>query len=174
LTAIAGACALFWLYLSKKHKWLMQAAESTPVISHRRTPSDMPPRLELDRNLSVPLEGHRNNTHVKRSHSLPAFRGDKSVKDNDEGDRSFNSSLPDQQKLSNQQKSSHTVTTNPSTLVQFQQQLSPMLKSQPEKLEGGFLWFGISRYRSEFREIAPLGKGGFGSVFECQNLVGWS
>ncbi|KAI2490745.1 protein tyrosine kinase [Fragilaria crotonensis] len=28
-----------------------------------------------------------------------------------------------------------------------------------------------SRYRSEFKELAPLGKGGFGSVFECQNLL---
>ena len=28
-----------------------------------------------------------------------------------------------------------------------------------------------SRYKSEFREIAPLGKGGFGSVFQCENAL---
>lgn len=28
-----------------------------------------------------------------------------------------------------------------------------------------------SRYKSEFREIAPLGKGGFGTVFRCENVL---
>ena len=28
-----------------------------------------------------------------------------------------------------------------------------------------------SRYQSEFREIAPLGKGGFGTVFRCENVL---
>jgi len=28
-----------------------------------------------------------------------------------------------------------------------------------------------SRYRSEFREISPLGKGGFGTVFKCENVL---
>ena len=55
---------------------------------------------------------------------------------------------------------------------------SPTLQTQPhqEQQGVGFLMDGIplvrySRYESEFREIMALGKGGFGTVFQCQNVL---
>jgi len=35
----------------------------------------------------------------------------------------------------------------------------------------GFPLLQYSRYRLEFEEITPLGKGGFGTVFKCSNTL---
>jgi serine/threonine protein kinase/outer membrane protein assembly factor BamB len=56
---------------------------------------------------------------------------------------------------------------------------SPTLlpEDKPQQEQGvGFLMDGIPlirypRYDSEFKEIAALGKGGFGTVFQCQNVL---
>ena len=176
MTAMAGALGLVYIYLNKKQKWLMQAAASTPLISHRRpTPALSPPPLELERHLSVPLEDHADRSFcsaphvVTRSLSMPVIRGDKSPNDlNTIGNRSIDSVSPGDV-MSLPQRSVITSTTDPSTMPLLKQ-VSPMLRAEPNSLEGIPL-VRYSRYRSEFKELSPLGKGGFGSVFECQNLL---
>lgn len=184
-TAIAIAVGLFLIYLNKRQKWMSQATALTPVISHRKAPTGKsPPRLELDRKTSAPLgetPSHQSRTaNFKRSMSLPVFTGDnnKSIEQHkDDSDKSSPSlfsedspSMPHQQQQSF--NTSTATTTTPSTTVIHHQltQLSPMLKPQPGDLEGIPL-VRYSRYRSEFEELEPLGKGGFGSVFECKNLL---
>jgi serine/threonine protein kinase len=181
LTAIAGAFGLMYMYLKKKKEWLVQAAASTPVISHRSDTPKLSP-LSLDRHLSVPIEGihhhlrDSNSTSsiasphvVTRSISMPVLIRDKSMPGADKGSTLLDSLSPGDS-ASLQQGPSNTVADNNTSPVLQLDQVSPMLKSVPTSLEGIPL-VRYSRYRSEFKELSPLGKGGFGSVFECQNLL---
>jgi serine/threonine protein kinase len=166
VTAIVGASGFFWMYFQNKS--LQQA--STPVTSHRQTPHDSPPPLNLDRHHSVPLDGSHAHFNVKRSMSLPAFREqnskpEKDVMDNDENNSLF--SLNVEHSLSH--KSLSPPLTNLSTSHEFTNS-SPTLNAEPSTLEGIPL-VRYSRYRSEFQELGSLGRGGFGSVFECKNLL---
>jgi serine/threonine protein kinase len=164
VTAIFGAFGFLWMYF--QNKTLQQA--STPVTSHRQTPHDSPPILHLDRHHSAPIEGSHTYWNGKRSISLPALREQNMKRDDfalDDGENTSQQSLNAELSLS--QKSISPPLTNLSTSHEFTNS-SPTL--EPSTLEGIPL-VRYSRYRSEFQELGSLGKGGFGSVFECKNLL---
>jgi serine/threonine protein kinase/outer membrane protein assembly factor BamB len=183
MSLILVIVALFFMYQKKKEAWLTQANALTPVMRSSNSTAlvvvESPPRLELERNVSAPMESmsmrssyNNNQTSstsmsittttstalVKRTLSMPVF-GDKSNHGSmDENDRP--SSLEASQRLQ-----SHQEQPPPQRVTR-----SPMLMSQPSNLNGVPLVL-YSRYRSEFKEISSLGKGGFGSVFECENML---
>ena len=77
----------------------------------------------------------------------------------------------------------HTATNKTATKEILPPQMSSGVKSQVmlalEQQElmdrvgniDGIPLVRYSRYRSEFKELSPLGKGGFGTVFQCSNML---
>jgi len=188
MTLLLLVVALFVMYQKKKEAWLMQAVTPIMTSSSIHHPALTVSPLQLDRHVSAPLEllmqsahnintsnnttmsitatNHPTSSHstalVKRTLSMPVF-GDKSNRTEDDRSNSIESQAQLRRSSMLQSHQEHQ---------QLQQKMvrSPMLTSRPSNLNGVPLVL-YSRYRSEFNEIAPLGKGGFGSVFECENML---
>jgi len=155
IAAIAGR--RFYLY--KKRLWLQQAAKhsletnGTVATSAANTTRSMEGVHHREEDST-----RRRGTFLTRSMSLPdtlgAFLQQQrrwSIKKSSGGDSSMGSAVN-----SKEHKSEDTIT-----------ELLPMATS----LAGGIPLVRYSRYASEFDEEGALGKGGFGTVFECRNVL---
>eukprot|EP00547_Thalassionema_nitzschioides_P006575 CAMPEP_0194209498 /NCGR_PEP_ID=MMETSP0156-20130528/7604_1 /TAXON_ID=33649 /ORGANISM="Thalassionema nitzschioides, Strain L26-B" /LENGTH=999 /DNA_ID=CAMNT_0038936685 /DNA_START=373 /DNA_END=3372 /DNA_ORIENTATION=- len=151
---------LIWLYERKKQKWL-----ATPNLTAQDNQQHIP-RLELERHSSVnPLDTSQSSksSMVRRSLSMPLISREKSRKHRDGEEKSPSISTE------NSHSQSATKKLNNGEPALQQQQLIET-SAEPTNLNGIPL-VRYSRYRAEFKEISVLGKGGFGSVFVCENVL---
>jgi len=146
-------CVLFllaWFYNKKKEKWLATPSLTPNQSTEQISFLELAPSSNLtDQNLSSKDSvGHYRS--MSRSLSMPLIPGEKS------------NELTQEDKMLS--KMTHLVN---SQMPENAQQLFT-LADMPNKLNGIPL-VRYSRYRSEFKEVSTLGKGGFGSVFVCEN-----
>lgn len=151
---------LIWLYERKKQKWL-----ATPNLTAQDNTQHIP-RLELERNSSVnPLDISQSSksSMVRRSLSMPLMSREKSSDHRDGEEKSSSISTENSHSQSFAKKTNHDAPA-------LQQQQLMETSAEPTNLNGIPL-VRYSRYRAEFKEVSVLGKGGFGSVFVCENVL---
>jgi len=161
LSLICATVVIIWLYERKKKKWL-----ATPTLTAQDGKQYIP-RLELERNASVnPLDLSQSSrsSMVRRSLSLPLISREKPSETKDGDEKLCSSSTENAHERPAEKKLNHEVFP-----LQQQQQLIAT-DAEPSNLNGIPL-VRYSRYRAEFKEVSVLGKGGFGSVFVCENVL---
>lgn len=199
--AISLGCVLFVIgigarlvYVRKKRYWMLQSSPnfhpsilnnsmSISIVPSKQSAAintDLIPTLNLERahtSDSHHLRGEKfSMSPVVRSTSLPELElhskgsrdetnmfslGQGRVDNGSKGERSTRSAFVLKQSITPLTKD---ATETPGEWVSSQ------------SMEGVINIDGIplvrySRYRSEFQEISPLGKGGFGTVFKCKNAL---
>ena len=194
MVATLTCCILFgaaggrYLYLRKKRKWIIQ---TSPVIdssaigtftSRGGQVGDLIPTLNLERakTLDSPLLPIRPPSPVHRSMSLSDI--DFSLghsKLNTSGDGSTIGTKAAMARTPSMDNSKTTATESVTPRSPFAKtnrsdadeasQRSPSMETV-SNFEGIPL-VRYSRYSSEFNELSPLGKGGFGTVFKCTNAL---
>uniref|UniRef100_A0A7S1YE20 non-specific serine/threonine protein kinase n=1 Tax=Grammatophora oceanica TaxID=210454 RepID=A0A7S1YE20_9STRA len=101
------------------------------------------------------------NSCVKRSQSLPMIAGDV-VSDVER--------TPELKMSARSERWKSGPTTEVPTIAQTASEGTSVNSHLPSHLDGIPL-VRYSRYKSEFTEVQALGKGGFGTVFQCQNVL---
>ena len=167
---MASVVALFFFYQKKKQKWLATPQiSSKKVQQHAGEPEPLQlPGQEQQFEVSMPEPSHTgllsqsSSLHIKRSMSMPV------MKDNlPRRGSGISTSL--HRKFSDEERP-HNNLGRDSIMELPEETQTDTSYSQPTSIEGLPL-VRYSRYESEFREISALGKGGFGTVFECENLL---
>ena len=140
---------ILW-YEQKKKRWIMTPS-LTPTAP---TSSDIISPLLLE-NTSL-----NQNKTIKRSISMPVLN---------DGSGSGGHSSHFQSSLQQSDLTTHNEETTSRELPIRKQQQS---QHQPHHSNiDGIPLVRYSRYKSEFKEIAALGRGGFGTVFSCENVL---
>lgn len=150
ILAFVFIASLWIFYRRKKRHWLSQNSLSTKhgLASEQGADSrQFHPRASLTRSSSVPVLNEP-------------------LQESDMRDRLPPSS--DQIGAKTHVRPGETVTTD--TPSSIDAEVIPSTKAGVAHIDGIPL-AQYSRYKSEFRELSPLGKGGFGTVFRCANAL---
>jgi serine/threonine protein kinase len=140
-TLLAVIGGRLW-YLRKKYLWVQRTGRST--------------RQHFSDSNSSSNDGNgnnHNNRNLKHSASLPELGQDATRKPRSRSDPLSVDLMP----------TPRNTTGSPSAA---QAVVPPVLQQL-----GGIPLVRYSRYASEFEELAALGKGGFGTVFKCRNVL---
>jgi hypothetical protein len=180
-------------YLRQKRKW-----ENTPSLDPTRAPSGSDDGNGRERSLNsdgivLPPAAQRVNgldrlwrskdhQPVVRSLSLGAMTSPSGTYENKHfisvaGQQDDNISLPILNKKPDEKSAATTATlTTNAESIGRSNTLPPESPSdkaqlqQPDNIDGVPL-VRYPRYRFEFKELSPLGRGGFGTVFRCENAL---
>lgn len=183
---VVGVAALVFrfLYLQKKTKWIMLLQRIAP--GENQNPDEAGGNHTHNTNTNA-MNAVATST-LKRSHSLPDVGG--TIQPFPRRHRSeslqINYAIPDDNRVMDDKdlQEKETLATEGNTASQNINNNSNLLQPQPpppplpeQQTQGvGFLIDGIpliryNRYDSEFTEVVALGKGGFGTVFRCKNVL---
>lgn len=183
------------VYVRKKRHWMMQSSpDIRPTISSELTASnsvlrsqhgaalnsDMIPILNLERahtseSHHVKIE-HFSSSPIIRSTSLPELElHSKGSKEEVHALSLGNTKIENPNKGVSSELTTFGFKRN-STIVTKDATDPSGSWTRSQSIEGvsnidGIPLIRYSRYRSEFLEISPLGKGGFGTVFKCKNAL---
>jgi serine/threonine protein kinase len=164
-------------YLHKKQSWL----DANHAVSQGSTESTVEaPPFAHSRSLEVPPVDRRSSsadaTALRRSISLPdthqhLVRPDPSP--SQLLNKSAQALLPVHEASPSGGHTSPVSITNGLTSIPT---AAPATSGEDATLSAGGAGSGIplvrySRYASEYMELGPLGKGGFGSVYQCKNVL---
>ncbi len=195
---ISGVVGGRYMYLRKKKKWILQSSpafvpmnlkqgvlNSTP----RLTPKDFPIVENLNQVPGLKLErAHTTDSpimkaklmppvpsHIHRSASLPDLGFHSIGSTDDKRDVSLGHNRLSDSPRSLDSEITVIETTTPITKSANASEAEDKYPGSSSK-EGvsnidGIPLVRYSRYTSEFVELSALGKGGFGTVFKCQNAL---
>ena len=146
----------------------MTTTTTTPAMD-TGDKSDAAKRVSLSRSQSLPMfhPKQQQQQQQQRDVSSSALQTDKLKTPNEmlESDRAVQDAPQEEASMDT------TPPQSNSTLAQQQQPPQRQLSLPPTSDIGGIPLIQYSRYRSEFREVSRLGKGGFGTVFGCENVL---
>jgi serine/threonine protein kinase len=142
-----------------------QRTRSLPMIASPRAQSfDELKEQFFKQNLSTTfLNGSRLKAPSSRLYNDDDHNGD------DDSDSSSSSTADSFSLASKVSRSQHNGDKHDAAAGQKRQRSSSVPEA-PASIDGIPL-VRYSRYKSEFREISALGKGGFGTVFKCENVL---
>jgi serine/threonine protein kinase len=175
-TATTAIAVGRYFYNKKKLLWVKRATVSFDLNSlakHRSTSEG-----SVDDHQVTSFSKLQNPKHLLRSYSLPGKMEDMMERRGSMSSPALagtNASIsPPVLALCNEnQKLAITSSTNPAPFKPLLNRSSTEVSASQGVglIDGSIPLIQYSRYSSEFEELGALGKGGFGSVFQCRNAL---